>query len=340
MQGAPTPEAEEWAMPERRENAVMKGVPPRRGAKEPKEFRLPTARGVLSKAEIEALLRPNLPKINETEGAQGEAPGEQPVVFEEVAGTDPDEGRQLAARLTLLFAQSTGLRTAFRYTSARRLKGLTESSVDEVGREASAFICFGRSDEQVSDILEVPAILGDALISHACGGAASLEKTGGAGRTFSAIDCALIEQLLAPVRAAFGPAGQLISVETDRRYVASLVSEDSAERLQFEAILDERSVSVSLLRFGRPDDGARSETGTQPGRRPVQAVLTARLASLSVPVSRVSQLKRGDTLLLGLPADQPVELLSGGRDGVPALEGQIGRKGRNMAIRIRKILRD
>jgi len=40
--------------------------------------------------------------------------------------------------------------------------------------------------------------------------------------------------------------------------------------------------------------------------------------------------------LLGLPADQPVELLSGGRDGVPAFEGEIGRKGDRMAIRIRR----
>ena len=341
MQGSPTPEAEEWAMPERRENAVMQGVPPRRGVDEPKEFRLPSARGVLTKAEIEALLRPNLPKINETDGSTTDAPVEQAVAFEDITATSKDEGRQLASRLTLLFAQSTGLRTGFRFRAAHRLQGFSENRVEEVGRDASAFVCFGRSGEQISDILEIPAALGNALISHACGGAAGLDESGVAKRALSAIDCALIEQLLAPLRAVFGAPGHLISVETDRRYVASLICDDTAERLQFEAQLGDGTVDLSLLRFSRTSDAAGpSETGPQRASRPVQAVLTARLASLSVPVSRVSQLKRGDTLLLGLPADQPVELLSGGRDGVAAFEGQIGRKGNNMAIRIRKIVRD
>ena len=66
------------------------------------------------------------------------------------------------------------------------------------------------------------------------------------------------------------------------------------------------------------------------------AILTARLATLSVPLSRLTELKAGSTLLLGLPADQPVELLSGGRDGKPAFEGVMGRKGDKMAVKITK----
>ena len=66
------------------------------------------------------------------------------------------------------------------------------------------------------------------------------------------------------------------------------------------------------------------------------ALLTARIARLSVPVSRLASLKQGDTLLLGLPADQPVELLSGGRDGRVAYEGDLGRKGNSMAVRIKQ----
>mgnify|MGYP005727223409 FL=1 len=66
------------------------------------------------------------------------------------------------------------------------------------------------------------------------------------------------------------------------------------------------------------------------------AVLTARVASLSVPLSRLADLKPGSTLLLGLPADQPVELLTGGRDGAVVAEGEIGRKGTRMALRINR----
>ncbi|MEM9225982.1 MAG: FliM/FliN family flagellar motor C-terminal domain-containing protein, partial [Pseudomonadota bacterium] len=66
------------------------------------------------------------------------------------------------------------------------------------------------------------------------------------------------------------------------------------------------------------------------------AVLTARIARLSVPLSRLTNLKAGSTLLLGLPADQPVEVLSGGRDGPVAFEGEVGRKGNRMAVRIKQ----
>jgi flagellar motor switch/type III secretory pathway protein FliN len=66
----------------------------------------------------------------------------------------------------------------------------------------------------------------------------------------------------------------------------------------------------------------------------VTVLLTARVASLSVPLSRLTDLTAGSTLLLGVPADQPVELLSGGRDGPVVAEAQIGRKGNKMALRI------
>ncbi|HAO35151.1 MAG TPA: hypothetical protein DEB28_16690, partial [Hyphomonas sp.] len=49
-----------------------------------------------------------------------------------------------------------------------------------------------------------------------------------------------------------------------------------------------------------------------------------------------ANLKPGSTLLLGLPADQPVELLTGGRDGAVVAEGEIGRKGNRMAVRINR----
>ena len=60
------------------------------------------------------------------------------------------------------------------------------------------------------------------------------------------------------------------------------------------------------------------------------------MASLSVPVSRLAALKQGDTLLLGLPADQPVQVLSGGRDGRVAFEADLGRKGNNIAVRVKQ----
>ena len=73
----------------------------------------------------------------------------------------------------------------------------------------------------------------------------------------------------------------------------------------------------------------------EPRGEGLTALLTARIATLSVPVSRLSDLKPGDTLLLGLPADEPIQLLSGGRMGHVAAEGELGAPPGRMELPIR-----
>ncbi|RIJ27067.1 FliM/FliN family flagellar motor switch protein [Henriciella mobilis] len=335
MQGAPLQEADEWAMPERREREVMRDMP---GKRRPPvdDYKFPTPRGVLSKAEIEALLRPDLPTINDTEAPQ---PGQdQPVerAFDDVELLGAEGGKRLAARLSLIFAQATGLKAAFRFRSSARVNDVEAALVETASDATAAYICYGAGEDTVTHVLQVPETLGAALVSHACGGVADLQ-TQPFKRAFSAIDCALIEQLLAPLRAAFDPETGFIGVETEHRFVGALVPGQSGERVRFQVVLNDEAIELDLL-VTEAQKAVRSEAGPseQPRKRPVTAVVTARLASLNVPVSKLTGLKAGDTLLLGLPADQPVQLLSGGRDGVPAFEGDIGRKGNNMAIRIRK----
>ncbi|WP_300395070.1 flagellar motor switch protein FliM [Henriciella sp.] len=337
MQGTAFTDAEEWAMPERRERAVMRDVPERRSP-EPAgdDFRFPTPRGVLSKAEIEALLRPNLPKINDEEDTQAAERDPLSRPLEQKAPVNVDAHKRLAARLTLLFAQATGLKASFRYVSGEAFEAFDTLRAAE-NDDMAAYVCFGRGGETISHVLEVPGALADALISHACGGAANVSGQDN-GRQLSAIDCALLEQLLAPLRGALGPETGFIGVETDRQYVASLAPDQAGEDVQLRARLADDDIDLRLAVLEMPDAAPSHDPAPEheTRKRPVTAVLTARMASLSVPVSRLSSLKPGDTLLLGLPADQPVELLSGGRDGVRAFEGDIGRKGNNMAIRIRK----
>ena len=64
--------------------------------------------------------------------------------------------------------------------------------------------------------------------------------------------------------------------------------------------------------------------------------LTARIASLNVPVSQLSDLKPGSVLLLGVPTDQPVDLLTGGHSGDVVAQGDVGRRGNKIAIRVSK----
>ena len=56
----------------------------------------------------------------------------------------------------------------------------------------------------------------------------------------------------------------------------------------------------------------------------------------AISCALLAVLKPGDTLLLGLPADEPIQLLSGGRMGHVAAEGELGRKGNRMAVRVTK----
>ena len=336
MQGSPLPEADEWAMPERRERDVMRDMPPRKRDSGDDDFRLPTARGILTKEEIQALLRPDLPTINDAEAPAPGAGVPAEKTFETIETTSAEDGRRLAARLSLLFAQSTGLKAGFRFHSAAQIGDLEAALAGGQGSPGGAFICFGRSGDTVTTVLEVPGPLGNTLVSHACGGGADTGGTS-APRMLSAIDCALIEQLLSPLRAAFGPDTSFIGVETDSRFVGSLVPGQSGEQIKLQAVMSDEAVDLRLYRVsGHAERVSRDAAVPAARKRAVSAVLTARLASLSVPVSRLSGLKPGDTLLLGLPSDQPVELLSGGREGVKAFEGDIGRKGNNMAIRIRR----
>jgi flagellar motor switch/type III secretory pathway protein FliN len=69
--------------------------------------------------------------------------------------------------------------------------------------------------------------------------------------------------------------------------------------------------------------------------------LCVRLARLSLTTAQVARWAPGQTLLLGLPADQPVSVLAGSMTGMgagaPLAEGQIGRLGAAMAVRITRL---
>lgn len=327
---------EDWAMSERRERAVMRdvpdvGKPPVLPAAD--DFKVPTGRGILSKEEIQALLRPNLPSINDQSQAGA---FDQPL--DDRTASDRAEGRRLAARLSRAFGQFAGLKAALSLKAARRFDTPAAAFGTNGDQPGTAYITFGKREGDVSHILCLSAALSDCLVANACG--ASRPGRGAAsGRSLSVIDCALIEQFLAPFSSILSEDLSFVSIETDRRYARSLLAADQGRAFDFEVLVGDFTCEASLLTTDAGHDAvaARAALPVPEGaKRPVTAILTARIASLSVPVSRVSRLKAGDTLLFGLPGDQPVELLSGGRDGVAAFEGDIGRKGSQMAVRIRR----
>ncbi len=293
---------------------------------------IPTARGVLSAAEIEALLRPNLP---EPEPVVDTSPKTVPD-FGETEREDLDAAERLAARLSLTLRRQSELPLALSLVQVSRQAwryGLPDPGT------GAAFLAFGDADGNVEAVLVVSGALAAGLVDAACGADGELVASA-RPRGLTDIDARLISRLFEPIGPNL-PGGELLCLETRRAFALALLPPGEAHILEFTAQLDELSGTAHLLLGSWPQsraDRASAPRAEDAGRGPdgLTALLTARIASLSVPVSRLSDLKPGDTLLLGVPADEPVQLLSGGRDGAVVAEGEVGRKGMRMAVRVRE----
>lgn len=301
-------------------------------------YKFPTARGVLTADEIAALLRPTLPQpaLDDGSAVPETVTPKQTETFDETPASEPvsPANQALAARLSMALGKGTGIKAAVnptQFASIERgaLAGLLHG-------KSSAIACLGVSETDIRALVCLPPDLADAIIAKACGASGSTGRIGD-GWTLSAIDCALLEQLLEPVGEAVRPGLKLQSIETDIPYVTSLLPVQRVDVTEFG--VEATGIHSDLAVIQGDMNELEQSTPESRDKAPMTALATARLASLSVPLSRVTALKAGSTLLLGLPPDQPVELLSGGRDGTPAYEGRMGRKGNKVAIKISKKLR-
>ncbi|MEL6828667.1 MAG: FliM/FliN family flagellar motor switch protein [Pseudomonadota bacterium] len=304
----------------------------------PGEESLPGPRGgVLTQAEIEALLRPNLPDdIGRASPPERIEPKVAPS-FEDAEQTRRNDIRrseagQMAARLALALGRNTGVKAAIALDEVAATR--TETLSGLLDGKAAAIACFGFDELHINTLVCFPAKLADLLIARACGADHSTGRDT-QNWTLSAIDCALLEQLIGPIASALGPGLSLQSIETDIGYVTSVLPAGDVLISEFGVETSKLRSELAVITSDPAMEDALSTTAAMRGDGPsVTAVLTARVARLSVPLSRLTSLRPGATLLLGVPADQPVEMLSGGRDGQVAFEGQIGRKGNKVAIKV------
>ena len=159
----------------------------------------------------------------------------------------------------------------------------------------------------------------------------------------------LLEGLVRPLGAALASSLKFSRIETDAEFACALAGPGMTSILDLDVRVDDIKMPARLILAeddlfdlssdmptARRQPRISREVAPVVGAGAMTAVLTARVATLSVPMSRLANLKPGSTLLLGLPADQPVELLTGGRDGAVVAEGEIGRKGNRMAVRINR----
>lgn len=312
-----------------------------RPAKVDPERPFPTARGILSAAEIEALLRPDLPDAP-TPPKKTEA---RPIPDLTAPGTGPslsqDDSERLCARLGLAVHRETGLGIGLNLVDLSSVRFRAAFPAPESG---AAFACFGNPDGEVEAVLALSPMAAIAIIELSCGAdPASLREL--RPRPLTDIDMAVLSRALGAM-ARHLPGGELVCLERRQAFCLSLAPPGEAACLKLDMKMDGLSAAARLIL----SEAALKARPLRPAAEPVPlpsktpeprtegltALLTARIASLSVPVSRLSNLKPGDTLLLGLPADEPIQLLSGGRMGRVAAEGELGRKGNRMAVRITK----
>lgn len=331
----PTSADDGWDMPVRRRGHVMADLPKTFEPAEP-DRPLPTSRGLLTPAEIEALLRPDLSDLPPEPDVQP-----APHVVSDFAAApaltshDQDTGRRLAARLSLAMRESCGLPVAAMVSGIRR-SAFEEAVRGGDGASGAAFACFAARSGDVGAVLVLAADFAQRLIETACGA----QGRAGTAQPLSPIDLALLDALLRPLGPAISPDLHFSSLETEAVFAASiappgeaLVAELSL-RVQAGTFSAHLIVASTLAGIEAPALAAPAAPPASPGRGALSTVLTARIASLAVPLSRLSGLKPGATLLLGIPADQPVELVTGGEGGVLAAEAQIGRRGNRVALRI------
>jgi len=302
-------------------------------------FRVPAggARGVLTPAEIEALLRPDIP----------EDAFEEPKEVSTYAGADlsgevetdalRDDAGILAARLTLSLRRACQVPAIVTVESARHspLSYLVSQHEGE-----PVLVLFADQDSDLVAGLTLDARLAITIIDQACGGS-GLSAAPSYVRKLSLLDKSILEEVLRPLASALDPSFSIACIEANRSAAHALLPPGKAKLAELSCQIGEVTGRAAFARL-LPDTSRHAEQvshdagSLSSGAGRMQTTLTARIASLSVPVSHLANLKAGSVLLLGLPTDQPVELLSGGYQGEVLAEGDIGRKGNKVAVRVTK----
>lgn len=321
---------EDWSVSDRREQDLLQR---KEAMSDPiDEPAFPTSRGKLTKAEIEALLRPDLPEDFGKEPITAEPSDQTYESFDDAmarVSRDQSDGQAIAAALSL------GLRQDCELPAVARVISISAGEFGDVfvrAGQGSACLFFRGPRGVISAALTLSAELTSSFIDLACGGEGT--PSGVAGRALTLMDGELLESLLSPLAASLGEGFSLARTEIDARFASAMAPPGTSEIIDLSITLGGLETPARLAILHDEDQPKESVSIDDIDGDFATAVLTARIASLSVPVSRLSNLKPGATLMLGIAADQPVELLSGGRDGMVAAEGEIGRKGNSIAVRI------
>ncbi|MEM0984726.1 MAG: FliM/FliN family flagellar motor switch protein [Pseudomonadota bacterium] len=327
---------------------------------DPDAGRLPkSVRNVLTSDEIEALLNPDfdtLPVAPAEVAHPGHAsadPETSSSLYDQekharaLALTEACDG--LIARLSHRFQSDGGIGAVLRLgqVETRPFRASVEAHTG-----TAIYVCFANDTDQVGAVLILSAEAAATAIECASGADDPLSLAA-RPRPLTELDEALLVSGLVPINDLF-PAFRVTRAYAHRSKAAATVPPGDGIRLSLTLQIGARAwPTVLLLDTAALGKGPAMKPSTRDDPEPSQAppnneavhnqgrgalttVLTARVASLTVPLSTIGNLKPGATLDLGLQADSPVSLVTGGDGGQTVAQGALGREGDRIAVRLHR----
>ena len=308
---------------------------------------IPTKRGLLSKAEIEALLQPDLSDLDDPsdDGSQEDGTDGESldlVLFDAedtIAGIAPGDLQVLATRMMAALRRDGLLPLSLEL-------GSVGAAAQDHGR-GTVHLVFETSRGDPVAAMALPSALVTEVLETLCG----QSPLGHDGETHfgpGEMGSQLLREAFAPLAAALagivGAGLALRRVETDTRFARLVEGRQGGLFFTLQAVCHQRvhRVCVSLCPVQpEPEDAAGALLGEldESGLpEHLETRLQARLAKLAVPARELAGLAHGQTILLGVPPDQSVELVTRlGGETKPVAEARIGRLGGKMAVKLSRL---
>ncbi|MGB2073615.1 MAG: FliM/FliN family flagellar motor C-terminal domain-containing protein [Henriciella sp.] len=295
-----------------------------------------TDRSILTPKEIETLLRPVRRKAKNSDNKPQAAPRSEPLNKDGVS-PDRDTAFRLNAGLGVRISKALRGEALDLTVTPRESADFDAASLGQLMSGTPVIIAgFGRSASSLSTLVCLPLGLANVLISQMRTTQRVADNTD-LSRQPNALDFVFLHKIIATLNSIFGDGVRLQAITTDLGDVADLFQTENITITEYDVTGDSLASDLALIegRACAPPQAEAEKRKPDLAEVPIIAMLTARLSGFEAKLGDLKDLSVGSTLMLGLAADRPVEILSGGRDGAVISQADIGRRGNKMALKVK-----
>ncbi len=296
-----------------------------------------TDRSILTPKEIETLLRPVRRKAKNSDNKPQAAPQSESLNKDGVS-PDRDTAFKLNAGLGVRISKALRGGAALDLTvTPRESADFDAASLGQLMSGTPVIIAgFGRSASSLLTLVCLPLGLANVLISQMRTTQRVADNTD-LSRQPNALDFVFLHKIIATLNSIFGDGVRLQAITTDLGDVADLFQTENITITEYDVTGDGFASDLALIegRACAPPQAEAEKRKPDLAEVPIIAMLTARLSGFEAKLGDLKDLSVGSTLMLGLAADRPVEILSGGRDGAVISQADIGRRGNKMALKVK-----